>query len=122
MAARGGPSARAIGPLERLCREHSGERPLRTRVDAPGPSAERDIAVAIEPASPAERRALFTRSHGLTPRETELVGHLAQGADTRAVARALFVPENTVPDQLKSIFAKTGSRNRRTLVACVAGR
>jgi DNA-binding CsgD family transcriptional regulator len=34
----------------------------------------------------------------------------------------LFLSENTVQDHLKSIFAKTGTRNRRTLLARLAGR
>jgi hypothetical protein len=45
------------------------------RVDTADPGLERDIAVTIEPASAAERRAIFTRSHALTPRETAVVDH-----------------------------------------------
>lgn len=93
------------------------------RVDASGDlAAEQDIAVTIEPTPPAERRSLFARSHALTPRETELVEYLAQGADTRTISQELFVSEHTVQDHLKSVFAKTGVRNRRTLLARLAGR
>ena len=81
-----------------------------------------DIAVTIEPASPAERRDLFARAHALTPRESELLAHLAAGGDTRTIASALFVSEHTIQDHLKSIFAKTGVRNRRTLLSRIAGR
>ncbi|MBA2281628.1 MAG: helix-turn-helix transcriptional regulator [Acidimicrobiia bacterium] len=84
--------------------------------------ADQDIAVTIEPTSPAERRSLFARSHAFTARETELVGHLAAGADTRTIAEELFVSEHTVQDHLKSIFAKTGARNRRTLLTRLTGR
>lgn len=91
------------------------------RVDAKGPPTDQDIAVTIEPTSPSERRSLFARSHALSPRETELLDHLAQGADTRTIARALFVSEHTVQDHLKSIFAKTGAHNRRTLLTRLAG-
>jgi hypothetical protein len=49
------------------------------RVDADEPSADQDIAVTIEPTSPAERRSLFARSHALSPRETELLDQLARG-------------------------------------------
>jgi DNA-binding NarL/FixJ family response regulator len=45
-----------------------------------------------------------------------------EGADTKAVAEALFVSQNTVQDHLKSIFDKTGTRNRRTLLTRVTGR
>ncbi len=91
------------------------------RVDAAGPSIDHDIAVTIEPTSPSGRRSLFARSHALSPRETELLDRLARGADTRAIAQALFMSEHTVQDHLKSIFAKTGAHNRRTLLARLAG-
>ena len=77
---------------------------------------ERDIAVTIEPTSPAERLSLFVLASGLTRREAELVGHLATGADTRETAERMFLSEHTIQDHLKSIFAKTGVRNRRTLL------
>jgi DNA-binding CsgD family transcriptional regulator len=85
------------------------------------PDAGQDIAVSIEPASPAERTSLYVRACGLSTREAELVAHLATGADTREVAQRMFVSENTVQDHLKSIFAKTGTRNRRTLLARAIG-
>ena len=33
----------------------------------------------------------------------------------------MYVSQNTVQDHLKSIFAKTGTRNRRTLVSRALG-
>ncbi len=92
------------------------------RVDASEPTAERDIAVTIEPTSPAERRMLFARSHALSTRETELLELVVEGADTRAIAGALYISQHTVQDHLKSIFAKAGVNNRRTLVTRVSGR
>ncbi|HEX3539863.1 MAG TPA: helix-turn-helix transcriptional regulator [Acidimicrobiales bacterium] len=91
------------------------------RVDTPGSKAEQDIAVTIELCSPAARRGLYGRCHGLSPREVELVERLAQGADTRTLARDLYLSEHTVQDHLKSIFAKTNTRNRRTLLSRAAG-
>jgi DNA-binding NarL/FixJ family response regulator len=91
------------------------------RVDSPVPLSDRDIAVAIDVASPAQRRDLFARSHALSPREVEVIDQIAQGGDTRTIAAALFVSEHTVQDHLKSIFAKTGARNRRTLLARFTG-
>jgi DNA-binding CsgD family transcriptional regulator len=91
------------------------------RVDSSRPAAERDIAVTIELTSLAERRTLYARSHGLTGRETELLERLARGADTRTVARELYLSEHTVQDHLKSIFEKTNTRNRRTLLSRIAG-
>lgn len=91
------------------------------RVGAAGSEEQGDIAVTIEPTALADRESLFARAHGLTSREAELLGLLVRGFDTRAVAGAMFVAEYTVQDHLKSIFAKTGVRNRRTLLARVAG-
>jgi DNA-binding CsgD family transcriptional regulator len=91
------------------------------RIHSNLPAADRDIAVTIELTSHAERRALYARSHGLTGRETELLERLALGADTHTLARELFVSEHTVQDHLKSIFEKTNTRNRRTLLSRIAG-
>jgi DNA-binding NarL/FixJ family response regulator len=81
----------------------------------------RDIAVTIEVATPAERMALFARAAALSARESQLLGHLVTGSDTRSIAQQMFLSENTVQDHLKSIFIKTGSSNRRTLLARVVG-
>ena len=91
------------------------------RVDSHLPAAERDIAVTIELTSPAERRTLYARSHGLTTRETELLERLALGADTRTLAHELYLSEHTIQDHLKSIFDKTNTRNRRTLLSRISG-
>lgn len=84
-------------------------------------SAERPIAVTIEDAAPAERATLFGRAFALTAREAELLGHLRAGRDTRDVAVRMHLSEHTVQDHLKSVFAKTGTRSRRTLLAWATG-
>lgn len=91
------------------------------RVDSDRPAGERDIAVTIELTSLAERRRLYARSHGLTPRESDVLELLARGADTRTLAGELYLSEHTVQDHLKSIFEKTGTRNRRTLISRISG-
>ena len=80
-----------------------------------------DIAVSIESAAAGNRVSVFARACGLSRRETELLDHLVAGADTREVARQMFVSENTVQDHLKSVFAKTATRSRRTLLARAVG-
>ena len=92
------------------------------RMGSSAPADEQDIAVSIEPTSPVERTSLYVWACGLSAREAKLVTHLATGADTREVAQRMFLSENTIQDHLKSIFAKTGTRNRRTLLARVVGR
>jgi DNA-binding CsgD family transcriptional regulator len=92
------------------------------RMGGAAPTDQYDIAVTIESTPPAERMALFVRASGLSDREAELIGHLVAGLDTHRIAERMFVSEHTVQDHLKSIFAKTGARNRRTLLTRVVGR
>jgi DNA-binding CsgD family transcriptional regulator len=80
-----------------------------------------DVAVTVEASSPAERLGLFARCAGLSPRESELLGLLGAGADTREVAARMFLSEHTVQDHLKSMFARTGTRSRRALLARALG-
>lgn len=81
-----------------------------------------EIIVGIESTTPTDRGDLIARSAGLTARETDLFQRLASGGDTRALARDMGVSEHTVQDHLKAVFAKTGTRTRREVVARVAGR
>jgi DNA-binding CsgD family transcriptional regulator len=85
------------------------------------PMEDRDIVVTIEESTPPERVSLFVRSAGLTGRESELLGHLAAGRDTQEVAERMFLSPHTVQDHLKSMFAKTGTRSRRTLLSHALG-
>jgi DNA-binding CsgD family transcriptional regulator len=91
------------------------------RLHVPEGAGNPDIAVTIEKSSPTERLDLFSRACALSAREAELLGHLILGADTHLTAHRMFVSENTVQDHLKSIFAKTGTSNRRTLMAWAVG-
>ena len=91
------------------------------RIGSVGATADSDIAVTIEESTPPERVALFARAFGLSVRENELLTQLVTGADTRELARRMFLSEHTVQDHLKSIFAKTSARNRRTLLSRALG-
>lgn len=64
---------------------------------------------------------MLGRAFGLTGRESELLGLIGTGSDTRALARQMALSEHTVQDHLKSIFAKTGARDRVTLLARARG-
>jgi len=79
------------------------------------------VVVTIEGASAAERLDLFSRSFALSGRERELLGLLATGSDTRAMARQMSLSEHTIHDHLKSIFAKTGARDRVTVLSRALG-
>jgi DNA-binding CsgD family transcriptional regulator len=92
------------------------------RIGGAVPPDEQDIAVTIENTSAAERTAVFTRAFGLSAREAELLSHLVAGSDTHLISQRMFLSEHTIQDHLKSIFAKTGTRNRRTLLVRATGR
>jgi DNA-binding CsgD family transcriptional regulator len=87
------------------------------RMDA----ADGDIAVTIEPSTPAERREIFALAHALTPREREILDHLATGADAPTIAGQLVLSLHTVHDHVKAILAKTGTSHRQALLARIVG-
>lgn len=60
---------------------------------------------------------LAAAAYGLTPRETEVLAHLLAGESRTEMAAALVLSPWTVQDHLRSIYAKTGTRGRRGLVA-----
>jgi DNA-binding CsgD family transcriptional regulator len=86
-----------------------------------GADGDGDIAVTIEDTSPDQRVSLFAKSSALSPRESEVLGHLVSGSDTRQLAERLYISEHTVQDHFKSIFAKTGARTRASLLSKVLG-
>jgi DNA-binding CsgD family transcriptional regulator len=84
-------------------------------------TAQPEIAVTIELASPVDRAAIYASAYGFTERETQILDRLLEGADSRELARDLHLSEHTVQDHLKSVFAKTGTRSRRQLIGQVIG-
>ncbi|MCY0905299.1 helix-turn-helix domain-containing protein [Arthrobacter sp. H14-L1] len=79
------------------------------------------IAVSLEASSPEERLEVFALAHGMSAREAELLAMLADGSDTKLIAQRMFLSELTVQDHLKSIFAKSQTHNRRSLLAQIVG-
>ncbi len=55
-------------------------------------------------------------TEGLTPREAEVLAHIAAGESNAEIAAALFVSEATVKTHINHIFSKTGVRDRAQLV------
>lgn len=53
---------------------------------------------------------------GLTPREVEIVGMVAQGLRNRAIGERLSIPEGTVKVHLHNIYEKMGVEGRLELV------
>jgi DNA-binding NarL/FixJ family response regulator len=85
------------------------------------------IIDGIKAAAHGDRVVLTRRSHQpqidealrwpgrdihLTGRESELLSLLPTGMTNRELASALYVSENTIKTQLRSLYAKLGIRNR----------
>ncbi|MDQ6657317.1 MAG: helix-turn-helix transcriptional regulator [Actinomycetota bacterium] len=79
------------------------------------------IVVTVEPILPLERLDLYARTAGLSHRETELLHRLARGSSTHQLATEMTLSQHTVQDHLKSVFAKTNTNSRGTLIACALG-
>jgi DNA-binding CsgD family transcriptional regulator len=109
LAAAPAPGLRVRGRSGRWLTVHA------SRLHGRGVSA--GIAVIIEPAPPADMATLIGHGHGLSRRETEVCALTARGLSTAEMAQHLHITANTVQDHLKSIFEKTGARNRRELVS-----
>ena len=57
----------------------------------------------------------------LTPREREVLSHIANGADNLKVAAALGIAERTVKSHVTSLFRKIGAENRVELALAARG-
>ena len=66
--------------------------------------------------APADGLARF----GLTSREREVLGVLAQGRSNREIARTLFISPKTVSVHVSSILAKLGVASRVQAATVVA--
>ena len=84
-----------------------------------GVSGDRQIAVILEPAGPAEVAPLVLQAYGLTDREAQVAQLVLRGLSTGEITDSLFITALTVQQHLKAVFDKTGVRSRRELVAQV---
>lgn len=60
-------------------------------------------------------------AHRLTPAEARLAARLASGEALETAAEALGIARETARNQLKAVFAKTGTSRQAELVALLAG-
>ncbi len=64
--------------------------------------------------------SLIAATYHLTPREHELLHHLATGLSTADVAREMGISLHTVRDHIKNLYRKTGARSRSELVGLLS--
>jgi DNA-binding NarL/FixJ family response regulator len=96
-------SALAAGARGFLTKDAGADEILRAITDVAAGHAQLDPAAAEPP-------------EGLTPREAEVLAHIAAGESNAEIAAALFVSEATVKTHINHIFSKTGLRDRAQLV------
>ncbi len=110
-ALRGIPDAHA-----RLRDEHGQWVVLRASPLTTRHGDDRQIAVTVEAATPADMRRLLLSAYGLSAREQDVSLEVLEGRSTAEIAARLFISPNTVQDHLKAVFTKVGVRSRRELV------
>jgi DNA-binding NarL/FixJ family response regulator len=77
------------------------------------------LAAASAPEAPATTGGLAASDppDGLTQREVEILGLIAQGLTNTEIAERLFLSNHTVKTHINRIFGKTGSRDRVAAVS-----
>lgn len=87
-----------------------GAQPLREEVEA----LARRGRIALDRHQPAEGAGVPAPSErlGLTPREWEVLQHVAHGTRNAQIATTLFISEKTVERHVTSILSKLGATNR----------
>jgi DNA-binding CsgD family transcriptional regulator/tetratricopeptide (TPR) repeat protein len=103
--------ARAVLRAARACSESLGAGLLHTEILALAGRARLDI-VDVEPRD--DKRA---DPYGLTPREREVLGMLAQGRTNRQIASRLFVSHRTVGAHVSNLLGKLGAHTRSEAAA-----
>lgn len=72
--------------------------------------------VPVSPVTPFTLNEERLRALGVTPRELEILGLIAQGLSNREIAEKLFVSENTVKTHSSRLFDKLSAKRRTQAV------
>ena len=72
--------------------------------------------VPVQAGGPFLRNGAKVTELGITPRELDILEHIARGLSTREIAAALFVSENTVNTHASRLFAKLDVSRRTQAV------
>jgi len=71
-------------------------------------------------AKPAPKEALLVKAYNLTMAEARLAARIATGASLEEIAEEFEIARTTARNQLKAVFAKTGTHRQGELVALLA--
>ena len=115
-------AARCRQLVARAARDLGDELTARTEGAAADRTFERLGAVQPDRGQPARDRASpdLARSGGLSAREVEVLGVVADGLTNRQVAERLHLSPHTVARHLSNVFAKLGVRTRTAAVTAAA--
>jgi DNA-binding CsgD family transcriptional regulator len=91
-----------------------------TAVKAPGLPDHYLVRQRAGHASPQAHASAAAEYWSLTPRQGDVLQHVAVGATNKAAAAALGIAEKTVEVHLSAIFARVGVTNRSELIALVS--
>lgn len=88
------------------------ERSVNADWGASGISLKDSIHVPGEREQLIVRRDQLGEQHGLTARETEILGLIAQGKSRIEIERQLFLSQNTVKTHVRHLYAKLGVHSK----------
>lgn len=70
---------------------------------------------------PSDERAIRSARFHLSPREAEVLDHVAQGCSNQEISQNLYIAEKTVKNHLNRIFPKLGATSRSSAMAIWRG-
>jgi LuxR family maltose regulon positive regulatory protein len=116
------PFHEAAAPLQLVLRTDPGFtaehgwliRTLPSNPGSPRPRVPRQRTATALPPVDEQRRSPVVET--LTPKELEVLAHLAELLSTEEIARAMFVSKNTVRTHIRSILRKLGVTRRNLAV------
>ena len=85
------------------------------------PHGEDHIAVVLEPVEARATVPLILSAYGLGERDAAVAKLVLRGDSTHAIVNTLHMPQQTVQDHLKAVFAETGVHSRRELAGRILG-
>lgn len=96
------------------------DSPIAEAVDAIRAAARGESVISpalLSRILPRVRRDYRSVAESLTPREREMLGHLAEGLSNQAIAERLGVSVNTVRNHVQNVLTKLGAHSKLEAVA-----